>query len=218
MTSQRDTVALALSSSQAQQHLLLQSVVDVARAIFDAQASSIFLLDETERFLVFQAVSGAGSDTLIGRRFPVDQGVAGWVLGSREPLAIDDLSTSPWFAKSFAESTGYVPRTLLASPLLHDDHAVGVLEVLDHRAERARILGELDVLGLFARQASVAIDLVHRVRVALARGVDGGDHAVLVEIAEALGGLGAHRRAPATRLLTAVRDVLVAAGADGTGR
>ena len=209
MSGQHATLALALSASRAQRQLLLQSVVDVARAIFDAQASSIFLLDETERYLVFQAVSGAGSDTLIGRRFPVDQGVAGWVLGSREPLAIDDLSTSPWFAQSLAKSTGYVPRTLLASPLLYDDHPVGVLEVLDHRAERTRILGELDVLGLFARQASMAIGLVRRVQLALAGG--DAEHAVLLEIAEAVGALGADRRAPATRLLAAVRDVLVAA-------
>jgi GAF domain-containing protein len=210
MTGQPDAVALALSATRAQQHELLQSVVDAARAVFDAQVSSIFLLDGSGRFLIFQAVSGAGSDALVGKRFPVDHGVAGWVLGSREPLAIDDLSTSPWFAQSLAKSTGYVPRTLLASPLLYNDQPVGVLEVLDHRAERARILGELDVLGLFARQASMAIGLVRRVQLALAGG--DAEHAVLVEIAEAVAALGADRRAPAARLLAAVRDLLVAAG------
>jgi GAF domain-containing protein len=209
MTIERDAVALALSATRAQQQELLQSVVDVARAVFDAQVSSVFLLDGTGRFLVFRAVSGAGSDALVGQRFPVDQGVAGWVLGSREPLAIDDLSTSPWFAQSLAKSTGYVPRTLLASPLLYGDHPVGVLEVLDHRADRARILGELSVLGLLARQASMAIGLMHRVNAALA-GRD-GEQAVLVDITEAVDALGASRRAAATRLLTAVRDVLVAA-------
>lgn len=216
MTSQPDKIALSLRTSRREQRTLLQSVVDVARAIFDAQASSIFLLDETERFLVFQAVSGAGSGTLIGRRFPADQGVAGWVLGSREPLAVHDLSTNPRFAKGFAESTGYVPRTMLASPLIHDDHPVGVLEVLDHEPERTRVLGDLDLLALFARQASAAIELLHRVRVAIAGAPEAADHedATLLEIAEALRTVGPQRREPAVRLLVAARDLLIPA----TGR
>ena len=49
---------------------LLQSIVDVARAIFSAKASSIFLLDEDADELVFDGVSGEGSGDLVGRRFP----------------------------------------------------------------------------------------------------------------------------------------------------
>ena len=49
---------------------LLRSIVDTARAIFSAKASSIFLLDEETGDLVFEAVSGEGSETLVGRRLP----------------------------------------------------------------------------------------------------------------------------------------------------
>jgi hypothetical protein len=48
---------------------LLQSIVDVARAILGARASSIFLLDEATDELVFEAVSGEGA-ALLGHRFP----------------------------------------------------------------------------------------------------------------------------------------------------
>ena len=45
---------------------LMQSVVEVARAIFLAEAASVAVLDpETDRF-VFAAVAGAGSDDLVG--------------------------------------------------------------------------------------------------------------------------------------------------------
>lgn len=54
----------------AARHELLQSVVDVARAIFGAAASSVCLLDEEADELVFQAVSGEGEAFLVGRRFP----------------------------------------------------------------------------------------------------------------------------------------------------
>ncbi|CAM5496985.1 hypothetical protein SBADM41S_01397 [Streptomyces badius] len=88
---------------------LLQSVVDVARAIFGAEASSVFLLDEEADELVFQAVSGQGEEFLVGRRFPAGRGIAGWVATSGEPMVVDDLSADPSFDRSLAEPTAYVP-------------------------------------------------------------------------------------------------------------
>ncbi|MFK0156719.1 GAF domain-containing protein [Streptomyces sp. NPDC090493] len=136
---------------------LLQSVVDVARAIFDAQASSVFLLDEEADELVFQAVSGQGEDFLVGRRFPAGRGIAGWVAVSGEPLVVDDLAAHPSFDRSMAESTRYVPSALMAVPLVHGGQVLGVLEVLDPAQQARSSLPELDLLALFARQASVAL-------------------------------------------------------------
>ncbi|MFD7639215.1 GAF domain-containing protein [Kitasatospora sp. NPDC059795] len=137
---------------------LLQSVVDVARAIFGAQAGSILLLDHQSFELVFQAVSGQGQEFLIGRRFPAGQGIAGWVAGSGEPMIVDDLRRSASFDRTVAESTGYVPDALMAAPLIHGDRVLGVLEVLDPAPASARAsLPELDLLALFARQAAVAL-------------------------------------------------------------
>ena len=128
---------------------LLQSIVDVARAIFGARASSIFLLDEATNELVFEAVSGEGAEDLVGRRFSSSTGVAGWVLAARQPLVLDEVQQDPRFAREAAESTGYVPDGLMAVPLLHDERALGVLEVLD-RPQRARFtLVEMELLGLF---------------------------------------------------------------------
>jgi GAF domain-containing protein len=137
---------------------LLQSVVDVARAIFGAQAGSILLLDHQSFELVFQAVSGQGQEFLVGRRFPAGQGIAGWVAGSAEPMVVDDLRRNASFDRTVAESTGYVPDALMAAPLVHGDRVLGVLEVLDpsRGADRAG-LSELDLLALFARQAAIAL-------------------------------------------------------------
>lgn len=139
---------------------LLQSVVDVARAIFAAQASSVFLLDEAANELVFQAVSGQGEKFLVGRRFPATTGIAGWVALSGEPLIVDDLTANPTFARDAAESTRYVPQALMAAPLLHGEHILGVLEVLDPAPQSRSDLGDLDLLALFARQAAVALRVV----------------------------------------------------------
>lgn len=139
---------------------LLQSVVEVARAIFGAQASSVFLLDEEADELVFQAVSGQGEEFLVGRRFPAGSGIAGWVVTSGEPMVVDDLTRNSSFDRSLAESTAYVPGALMAAPLIHGDRILGVLEVLDPAPQARSDLGELDLLALFARQAAAALRVI----------------------------------------------------------
>ena len=62
----RAAVAAGVVGSEESFRQLLQSVVEVARAIFGAQASSIFLLDEEADELVFEAVAGHGAETLLG--------------------------------------------------------------------------------------------------------------------------------------------------------
>jgi GAF domain-containing protein len=143
---------------------LLQATVEVARAIFGAKAASVFLLDEEADELVFEAVAGEGAGELIGLRFPASTGVAGWVLTTRQPLVIDDLSADTRFSREAAESTGYVPKSMMAVPLLVEERALGVLEVLDRPPESRVKLVEVDLLGLFANQAAIALDLLQRAR------------------------------------------------------
>src|SRR5215211_1983159 len=187
---------------------LLRSIVDTARAIFSAKASSIFLLDAETGDLVFEAVSGEGSETLVGRRLPRGTGVAGWVLEARQPLVLDDVGGDPRFAREAAEATGYVPSGLMAVPLLHGDRALGVLQVLDRKSSRFS-LAEMDLLGLFASQAAIALDLLQKGRRARAA-VDGDEDglAVVARIAAALDRLTDDRREDAFALLTALERVL----------
>jgi GAF domain-containing protein len=155
---------LALVADDGRHRALLHSIVDVARAIFRARAASIFLHDADRAELVFEAVSGEGSGDLVGQRFPAGTGVAGWVLGSRQPLLIEDLAADPRFARDAAESTGYVPTALMAVPLLSDERALGVLEVLDRGEGSPDGLAALDLLGRFAGQAAIGLDLLQRAR------------------------------------------------------
>ena len=152
---------------------LLQSIVDVARAIFGAEAASIFLYDEESDELVFEAVSGQGGDTLVGTRFPSSTGIAGFALVTRQPLVVDDLQNDPRFSRERAASTGFVPTSIVASPLLHEERTLGVLSVLDRAADRPFGVAELDLLSRFSTQAAIGVDLLLSAR--RAQSALGGD-------------------------------------------
>jgi GAF domain-containing protein len=199
-------VAAAALGSEERFRALLRSVVEVARAIFAAKASSILLLDNQSSELVFEAVVGEGEESLLGQRFPAGTGVAGWVLATCTPLVIEDVARDPRFAKDVAEGTGYVPQGLMAVPLLHDEQALGVLEVLDRQSRFT--LEEMELLGLFASQAAIALDLLRRAREAEIALAGNGDLAVVARLAAALGELDEGARPGAQALLESLEEVL----------
>jgi GAF domain-containing protein len=142
------------------QRRLLQSIVEVTRSVFSAAAASVFLVDQDSGELVFEAVCGEGEDHLVGSRFPGDTGIAGWVASSGQPLLVDDVSQTPQFAPDAAKSTGYVPRSIMAAPLISHGECLGVLEVLDRGARQRGELGDVDLLGLLAAELGMAVELL----------------------------------------------------------
>ena len=205
----RAAAAAGVLGSEEAHRDLLRSVVEVARAIFHAQAASIFLLDEEADELVFEAIAGDEEQGLIGTRIPSSTGIAGWTLVTRQPLVIEDLTQDPRHAREVAKSTGYVPKGIMSVPLLVEERALGVLQVLDRPHRPGFTLQEMDLLGLFANQAAIALDLLQRSRRAQAALETGsGDVAVVARLAAVLDRLEEEDRAKGLRLLGALEDVL----------
>jgi GAF domain-containing protein len=205
----RAAVAAGALGSEDSYRALLQSIVEVARAIFGARASSVFLFDEPSDELVFEAVAGEGAGDLVGQRFPSSTGIAGWVLVTRQPLVVEELENDPRFAREAAESTGFVPKGIMAVPLLYEDNALGVLEVLDRPANAAFSLAEMELLGLFANEAAIALDLLQKARAA--RSVlesEGGEAEAVARFVSLLADADPERKDAALRLLRALEQLL----------
>jgi GAF domain-containing protein len=206
-------MALAVSSALAEVGIadgaLLRSSVSLARAVFDAAACSILLLDRMSDELIFAAVSGEGEDFLVGTRFAADRGIAGWVAASGEPMAVDDLAGNGLFARDVAESTGYVPTSMMVAPVLCDGEVLAVVEVLDPGPPTRSRMGDLDLLIAMTEQLGLALRDRYLATTALehlATGEAGSGHV------NALIGLLMHeqpeRRAAGRRLVDALADVL----------
>jgi len=203
-------VAAGVLGAEEAYRRLLQATVDTARGIFAARASSVFLYDEETDELVFEAVSGEGAEELLGQRIPSSTGIAGWVLVTRQPLVLEDVTEDPrWGGREISELTGYVPKGLMAVPLLHAEDPVGVLNVLD-RPQRERFsLEEMELLGLFANQAAIALDLLRKSRRARAVLEESGtDVETLARLAGRLDELEGKEREAGIALLRALESLL----------
>lgn len=182
---------------------LLHSTVQLARAVFGARAASILLHDAPAGELCFAAVAGEGAEMVSGLRIPASTGIAGWVLSARQPIVVEDVASDPRYAEEVAAISGYQPKGLMAAPLLSGERALGVLEVLDRPQRSQFSLIELDLLGLLADQAAIALSVEQGAERDRGEAPD-----VIGRLWDALEQLGAERREHAEAMLDALAALL----------
>jgi len=136
---------------------VLRSIVEATVALFGAEAASLALHDSATDRLVFEVAAGEHGQGVVGLAIESGQGVAGYVFSTGQPLALSDVAGDARFGRDTAEQTGYVPRSLIAVPLVDDEGILGVLEVLDKRGDGGFDLRDIELATVFARQATVAI-------------------------------------------------------------
>lgn len=161
----RDLLSLAdiagATIGQSPYRSLLNGIVQAARRIFDAGAASVLILDHETDELVFEA---AREPELIGVRIPSHRGIAGWVVMTGEAIAVSDVRRDPRFASDFAKSTGYVPQSIMAAPLIVGEDVEGVIQILDKANSGSFGLDDMDLLGLFAHPAAIAVEQARTVQ------------------------------------------------------
>jgi GAF domain-containing protein len=138
-------------------HAVLRSIVEATVTLFDAEAASIALYDAASDRLVFEVAAGEQGQGVVGLSIAPDQGIAGYVFRTGQALALSDVELDARFGRAVAEQTAYLPRSIVAVPLVNDDRTIGVLEVLDKRSAATFSLRDIELAAVFARQAATAI-------------------------------------------------------------
>jgi GAF domain-containing protein len=134
----------------------LLAIADAAVAALHVAAASIALHDPVANRLVFRAAAGPQGEGVLGLSVASNEGIAGYAFGTGQPLAIADVRADPRFELQTAERTGYVPRSLLAVPLVDDEGIIGVMEWLDRLDGAPFDLADLEVATRVAAAATAA--------------------------------------------------------------
>jgi signal transduction protein with GAF and PtsI domain len=152
--------ALGVAARPASLSSELASAVAGVRSLFSAAAVSCALVQPDGASLTFVAADGAGSDAIVGVDLPLSRGIAGWVVMSGQPIVTREVARDARWARDVAETTNYMPETMIAAPLVdHDGETIGVIEVLDPQAVGAHTGRDLDTLSLIASQITSIIRL-----------------------------------------------------------
>jgi GAF domain-containing protein len=132
----------------------LHAVADAAASALHVTAASIALHDPVANRLVFRAAAGPQGEGVLGLSVAPNEGIAGYAFATGQPLAIADVQSDPRFERGTAERTGYVPRSVLAVPLVDDEGTIGVMEWLDRLDGAPFDLTDLEVATRVAAAAT----------------------------------------------------------------
>jgi len=128
------------------------SILQNACDLMEAERASIFLHEAETRTLVSKVLTSEDIDEI---RIREDQGIAGKVFQSGEPVLLNDIrhgTTAP------VKSTAFQPHSMICVPLHHSNGSrFGVIQVLNKNSgEFTR--KDLRLLEVFASQTAVALD------------------------------------------------------------
>jgi len=135
---------------------ILDVVTDMAAKMMDAAVCSIFLLDESERYLKLRSAKQATQPYHDRPPLDVGEGVLGQVIASGQPIAIRDVRADDrYLAREMARSEGLV--SLLSVPLSVRERVIGVMNC--YTASEHSFTDEQRTLFLtLANQTALAIE------------------------------------------------------------
>ena len=150
-------VGQAIASTLDLDQVLKQSTERVTE-VLHAESSTLILIDEDRRELVFKIPAGPAEHMLREQRMPIDKGVAGWVVTHGEPVIIADVASDERFYMGIDRLTGYRTQSIMAVPLQVKGKTIGVLEVIN-KASGASFTGDdLQWLSILAPLVAAAVE------------------------------------------------------------
>ncbi|MBN1850046.1 MAG: GAF domain-containing protein [Deltaproteobacteria bacterium] len=136
-----------------------------AEEFIQAEASTIYELDEENQELFIRLARGEKKDQIQNIRLSVGEGIAGRVVLTGQPMVVQDVSKEPCFSDKFDRISGYQTRSMICVPLIIRDRPMGVIAVLNKRSKEGFSQADLLLLTSMAQQIAVAMEnakLYHR--------------------------------------------------------
>lgn len=145
-------------------HLIMNRVCD----LLQAEAASVFELDEEAGELVLCATSLAPTGQWPQIRVPHGEGIAGWVAAHGETVLVPDVSKDSRFYARAGQEVGFVTRSILCTPLAVQEQipgqetfrrrVIGVAQALNKRGDAPFTRDDIEIFEGLARQAAMAME------------------------------------------------------------
>ncbi len=131
---------------------------EVNKAI-NAEAQSIWLVNEEEGIIKCRFATGPSSGRLMGFSVPLaSPSVVGTSVSRQESIIIKDAQNDPRHARSADEKTGFVTRSLMTVPLVLEDKSIGAIQAVNKRDGQLFSKDDLDLFRSIADSAALAVN------------------------------------------------------------
>ena len=137
---------------------VLDNAMKWAEEFMDAEASSVYELDEEKNTLFVRLARGEKKGTVERITLNLGEGIAGLVVQTGKPIVIQDVTKDSRFSNKFDTLTGFKTRSMICVPLVIKDKPMGALQVLNKKSEAPFDRADLELLVSMAQQIAVAME------------------------------------------------------------
>lgn len=136
---------------------VLLNIIDAAKIITDSEACSVFLIDDVTNEMILSIPTGPAGDSITGKRFPMDEGISGWVAKHAKSQIVNCVNSDERFRGDFNPEI-FTTRNILCSPLLNQkQEVIGVLQAINKRNSEEYMQEEIPLFEALTNQAAIAI-------------------------------------------------------------
>lgn len=158
----KELAAILRSASLINSSLDIEDILDRAmkwaEEFMDAEASSVYQLDEKKQELFVRLARGEKSETIRRISLKMGEGIAGHVVHTGKPMVIQDVANEERFSDKFDRVTGFNTRSILCVPLLLRNAPIGALQVINKKSGEPFNRADLELLYAVAQHVAIALE------------------------------------------------------------
>jgi HD-GYP domain-containing protein (c-di-GMP phosphodiesterase class II) len=141
-------------------HSLLEKIMNSAKKVMRADASSLFLIDDKTNEMYIESAQGEVGEIISQIRMPIGKGIAGWVAQKGVAQLVPDAYEDARFNPDFDRKTGYRTKSVVCVPLEFKAKTTGVIQIINALDKETFDEEDMAYLTALAGQAAVAIENV----------------------------------------------------------
>jgi GAF domain-containing protein/multidrug efflux pump subunit AcrA (membrane-fusion protein) len=136
---------------------LMGSFFDRVIDLLDAEAGSLWMLEEESQLLECVVAKGGSKSSIIGLKLEKDKGIVGWVVTHKKPTVVLDAKKDDRFAGKIANSE-FQTKSLICVPLICDNECLGAMQIINKNTSTGKFRNEdLKILTELAGFASISL-------------------------------------------------------------
>ncbi len=148
----------ALISSSLRIEDVLNYAMKWAEEFIDAEASTVYELDEEKKELFIRIARGEKKESVERIKFELGQGISGHVVQTGQPMVIQDVRKEKRFSPKFDRITGFRTRSMICVPLILRGKTIGALQVLNKKSGDLFTKIDVELLTSMSQQIAVAME------------------------------------------------------------
>ena len=124
----------------------------------DAEASSVYQLDERNQELFVRLARGEKKEPIKKITLKLGEGIAGYVVQTGKPMVIQDVTKEERFSDKFDRITGFNTKSMICVPMTLRNAPVGAIQVINKKSGEPFNRADLELLYAISQQVAIAME------------------------------------------------------------